>query len=56
MKYVLYFLAVLLVIFIIKGIFFGVFLFAVLLKYMAIAALVVGGIYLFTRKRKKDSE
>jgi hypothetical protein len=56
MKYVLYFLAALLVLFIIKGIFFGMFMFVVLLKYMAIAALFAGLIYLFNRKSKKNSE
>ena len=56
MKYILYFLAVLLVIFMIKGMLFGMFLFGVLLKYVAIAVLVVYVIYLFNTKEKKDTE
>jgi hypothetical protein len=56
MKYVLYFLAVLLVLFIIKGVFFGIYLFIVVLKYMVIAGLVAGVIYLFNRKTKKNIE
>lgn len=56
MKYVLYFLAVLLVIFMIKGMLFGMFLFGVVLKYIAISALVVYVIYLFNTKNKKDTE
>jgi hypothetical protein len=48
------FLAVLLVLFILKGVFFGIFLFTIVLKYIVIAALVAGVIYLFNRKSDKE--
>lgn len=53
MRYVLYFLAALLVLFILKGVFFGMFMFVVVLKYMAIAALFAGFIYLLNRNKTK---
>jgi uncharacterized membrane protein len=52
-KLLFYFLAALLVLFIIKGIFFGVWLFVVLLKYMVIAGVVAYLIYWIDKKRKK---
>lgn len=48
------FLAVLLVLFILKGIFFGIFLFTIVVKYIVIAAAVAGVIYLFNRKSNKE--
>ncbi len=50
-KIVLWFLLALLVLFAIKGLFFGVFLFTVVLKYLVYAALITGLVYLVTRDR-----
>ena len=50
-KIVLWFLLALLVLFAIKGLFFGVFLFTVVLKYMVYAALITGVVYLVTKDR-----
>lgn len=55
-KILLYFLAALMVLFILKGIFFGMFMFVVVLKYMVIAAAFAGVIYFLSKKTKKDSE
>lgn len=56
LKFIGWFLAALLVLFIIKGIFFGIFMFTMALKYMVIAGLIAGVIYLFNRRGKKDIE
>jgi hypothetical protein len=56
LKILLYFLAALMVLFILKGIFFGMLMFVVVLKYMAIAAVFAGVIYFLSKKSKKDSE
>jgi len=53
LKLIGYFLAALLVLFIIKGMFFGIFLFTIVLKYILIAAVVAGVLYLFNRKGNK---
>jgi hypothetical protein len=59
MKYIVFigiFLAALLVMFIIKGIFIGIYFFTVVVKYMVIAGLIAGVVYLFNRRGKKDAE
>lgn len=48
------FIAVLLVLFVIQGIFFGIFLFVSVLKYLATASFIAGVIYLFNRKSNKE--
>ncbi len=51
-KIVLWFLAALLVLFAIKGLFIGIYFFTVVLKYLVYAALITGVVYLVTRNNK----
>jgi hypothetical protein len=53
MKIILYFLAALLVLFVIQGIFFGVYMFMVVVKYLIIAGMFAGVMYLITKKKKE---
>ena len=53
MKIVLYFLAALLVLFVIQGIFFGVYMFMIVVKYLIIAGLFAGVMYLFSKRKKE---
>jgi hypothetical protein len=55
-KFILIFLAVLLVIIIFHAIWFGIVVFTYLAKYLAIAGVIAWLIYLFNRKVKKDIE
>lgn len=56
LKFLVAFVAALLIIFIIKGIFIGIWLFSIALKYMAIAAFVAWLFILFRGSDKKDTE
>ena len=56
-RIVLWFLAILLALFIINGVFFAVIVFVKLLKLVVIAALITFICYLFTKEdKKKDDE
>ena len=48
------FLAALLILFVIQGIFFGIFLFTSVLKYIATASVIAGILYLFNKKSNKE--
>lgn len=50
-KIVLWFLGALLVLFAIKGLFFGIYAFTIVLKYLVYAALITGVVYLVTRNK-----
>lgn len=53
-KFLLYFLIALLSVFIIQGILFGIFLFVTVIKYMIIAGLIAGVVYLFSQNKKRE--
>jgi hypothetical protein len=55
-KFLLIFLAALLVIIVLKSIWVGLIVFTYLVKYLVIAGVIAWLIYLFNRKGKKDIE
>lgn len=50
-KFILYLLVALLGVFIIQGIFFGIYMFIMVLKYIVIAGVIAGGFYLVSKKK-----
>jgi hypothetical protein len=52
-KFILYLLVALLGVFIIQGMFFGIFIFVTLLKYIVIASVIATIFYVFSRSKKE---
>lgn len=52
-KFILYLLAALLLMFIIQGVFFGIFMFVMVLKNLIIAGVIAGILYFLSRNKKQ---
>lgn len=52
-KFILYLLTALLAVFIIQGVFFGIFMFVMVLKYIIIASVIAGVYYIVSEKKKQ---
>ncbi len=52
-KFILYLLVALLAVFVIQGIFFGIFMFVMVLKYVIIASVIAGVFYIVSHKKKQ---
>jgi hypothetical protein len=52
-RFILYLLVALLAVFVVQGVFFGIFMFVMVLKYVIIASVIAGVFYIVSHKKKQ---